>query len=279
MQISEQMWDNEKKLQVIAFFFSGKPLEGVGEAILVLSEKCRVGKSTITVQIASSIKMLGHKVGILDLDLCGPSIPVMVGVEGCDVLTNPDGTRKCCIINYYYKWKLHKVLYSNVLNNIGVSPCSFKVKSLTDNLKADLAFNWAADPTLRFTKFWVLGLRCKFNGGCLVIIIFVSAMIKQLLTNIAWDVDYLVINTPPGTSDEHISVMENIRDCPVKGAVLVTIPQMVAVDDFTRGLIFCRKNGIKDCSNIFATGRGQKLAEKFGVPFLGKAPIYPSLTK
>ncbi|KAL7635596.1 UNVERIFIED_CONTAM: hypothetical protein RMT77_014665 [Armadillidium vulgare] len=234
----------------LKIFSTGKPLDGVGEAILVLSEKCGVGKSTITVQIASSIKMLGHKVGILDLDLCGPSIPVMVGVEGCDVLTNPDG-----------KWIPVSV---NNDKNFSVISLAFFIDSKNDEV--------------------ICGGPKK------------NSMFKQLLTNIAWDVDYLVINTPPGTSDEQISVMENIRDCPVKGAVLVTIPQMVAVDDFTRGLIFCRRNGIKvlgiienmsgfecsncsDCSNIFATGRGQKLAEKFGVPFLGKAPIYPSLTK
>ncbi|RXG57600.1 Cytosolic Fe-S cluster assembly factor NUBP2, partial [Armadillidium vulgare] len=90
--------------------------------------------------------------------------------------------------------------------------------------------------------------------------------------------------------------MENIRDCPVKGAVLVTTPQMVAVDDVTRELTFCRRTGIKvlgiienmsgfvcpncsECSNIFATGGGQKLAEKYSVPFLGRVPIDPSLTK
>ncbi|KAB7504052.1 Cytosolic Fe-S cluster assembly factor NUBP2-like protein [Armadillidium nasatum] len=71
------------------------------------------------------------------------------------------------------------------------------------------------------------------------------AMINQLLTNISWDVNYLIINTPPGTSYEPISFMENIRDYPVKGAVLVTTPQMVAEDDVTRELTFCRRTGIK----------------------------------
>ncbi|KAB7505660.1 Cytosolic Fe-S cluster assembly factor NUBP2 [Armadillidium nasatum] len=229
---------------------SGKPLEGVGEAILVLSGKGGVGKSTVTVQIASSLKMLGHKVGILDIDLCGPSIPRMVGVEGCDVLTTPDG-----------KWIPVSV---NNDKNFSVISLAFFLDSKND------AVIWRGPKK--------------------------NAMIKQLLTNIAWDVDYLIIDTPPGTSDEHISVMENIRDCPVKGAVLVTTPQMVAVDDVTRELTFCRRTGIKvlgiienmsgfvcpncsECSNIFATGGGQKLAEKYSVPFLGKVPIDPSLTK
>ncbi|XP_042212135.1 cytosolic Fe-S cluster assembly factor NUBP2 homolog [Homarus americanus] len=121
-------------------------------------------------------------------------------------------------------------------------------------------------------------------------------MIKQLLTSIAWDVDYLIIDTPPGTSDEHISVMENMRSASVLGAVLVTTPQMVAVADVTREISFCRRTGINilgiienmsgfvcpncsECSNIFATGGGEQLADRAKVPFLGRVPIDPSLVR
>ena len=71
-------------------------------------------------------------------------------------------------------------------------------------------------------------------------------MIKLFLEDVYWDnLDYLIIDTPPGTSDEHISVMENIRSLPVLGAVLVTTPQAVAVGDVRREVTFCRKTGIR----------------------------------
>ncbi|XP_042242570.1 cytosolic Fe-S cluster assembly factor NUBP2 homolog [Homarus americanus] len=66
-------------------------LAGVGHTMLVLSGKGGVGKSTATVQLAFTLKKAGHRVGVLDIDLCGPSIPRMMGVEGRDVLTTPDG--------------------------------------------------------------------------------------------------------------------------------------------------------------------------------------------
>ena len=69
-------------------FFSEPVLQGVGQSLLVLSGKGGVGKSTATVQLALALKAAGHRVGILDVDLCGPSIPRMLGVEGKDVLTH-----------------------------------------------------------------------------------------------------------------------------------------------------------------------------------------------
>ena len=69
-------------------------------------------------------------------------------------------------------------------------------------------------------------------------------MIMQLLTKVCWSVDFLLIDTPPGTSDEHISVMENILNCTVLGAVMVTTPQMMSIDDVTRQLTFCRRTGL-----------------------------------
>ncbi|MCL4118650.1 UNVERIFIED_CONTAM: hypothetical protein GTU68_048888 [Idotea baltica] len=225
-----------------------KPLQGVGETILVLSGKGGVGKSTVSVQLATSLSALGHKVGILDIDLCGPSIPRMVGVEGQDVLTSPNG-----------KW-----LPISVGNrkNLSVMSLAFFLNSKND------AVIWRGPKK--------------------------NAMIKQLLTNVLWDIDFLVIDTPPGTSDEHISVMENLSECKVKGAVLVTTPQMVAVDDVTRELTFCRRTGINvlgvienmsgfvcpncsECSNILASGGGEQLAIQSKLPFLGRIPIEPAL--
>ncbi|KAK3892392.1 hypothetical protein Pcinc_003762 [Petrolisthes cinctipes] len=209
-------------------------LEGVGQTVLVLSGKGGVGKSTVTVQLASALRAAGHSVGVLDIDLCGPSIPRMLGLEGRDVLTTPQS----------------------------VISLAFFLDSKSD------AVIWRGPKK--------------------------NAMIKQLLTSIMWNVDYLIIDTPPGTSDEHISVMENLRSAAVLGAVVVTTPQMMAVGDVARELTFCRRTGINilgvlenmagfvcpncsECSNILATGGGEQLAVKAGVQFLGRVPIDPML--
>jgi Mrp family chromosome partitioning ATPase len=122
-----------------------------------------------------------------------------------------------------------------------------------------------------------------------------NAMIKQFLTDVSWlDRDILIIDTPPGTSDEHITVMENLRSVKVDGAILVTTPQAVAVGDVRREVTFCKKAKLKilgivenksgfvcpnckDCTNIFSKGGGQALAEHAKVPFLGAIPIDPNL--
>merc|ERR1711915_65615 len=126
-----------------------------------------------------------------------------------------------------------------------------------------------------------------------------NAMIKQFLTDVAWnDRDVLIIDTPPGTSDEHITVMEALKDAlvagEVEGAVLFTTPQAVAVGDVRRELTFCRKVGLKvlgivenmsgygcpncsECTNIFSSGGGKSLAEQVGITFLGTVPIEPKL--
>ncbi|KAK8391105.1 hypothetical protein O3P69_017036 [Scylla paramamosain] len=225
-------------------------LAGVGNTILVLSGKGGVGKSTAAVQLAATLRAKGHRVGVLDVDLCGPSIPRMLGVEGRDVLTTPEG-----------KWVPVSVDEEERLKVLSVA---FFLDSKND------AVIWRGPKK--------------------------NAMIKQLLTSVVWNVDYLIIDTPPGTSDEHISVMENIRQAPVLGAVLVTTPQMVAVDDVTRELTFCRRTGISilgiienmsgfvcptcsECSNILASGGGEQLAEKAKVTFLGRIPIDPTLSR
>ena len=102
-----------------------------------------------------------------------------------------------------------------------------------------------------------------------------NAMIKQFLTDVAWqDRDILIIDTPPGTSDEHITVMENLRSVKVDGAILVTTPQAVAVGDVRREVTFCKKAKLNilgiienmsgfvcpncnDCTNIFSKGGGK----------------------
>eukprot|EP01091_Cochliopodium_minus_P011281 TRINITY_DN3157_c0_g1_i1.p1 TRINITY_DN3157_c0_g1~~TRINITY_DN3157_c0_g1_i1.p1 ORF type:complete len:155 (-),score=49.86 TRINITY_DN3157_c0_g1_i1:8-472(-) len=115
------------------------------------------------------------------------------------------------------------------------------------------------------------------------------------MENVVWgDIDVLLIDTPPGTSDEHITVAQNISNQKFDGAVLVTTPQNVSVGDVRREITFCRKVGIdilgivenmsgfvcphcSDCTNIFSSGGGTELAKEQDIPFLGMIPIDPIL--
>jgi predicted RNA-binding Zn-ribbon protein involved in translation (DUF1610 family) len=124
-----------------------------------------------------------------------------------------------------------------------------------------------------------------------------TAMVRQFLTDVLWgEVDYLLIDTPPGTSDEHISLAEtllkNALPGQVAGAVVVTTPQAVATADVRKELNFCSKTGINvigvvenmsgfvcpncsKCTNVFSSGGGKVIAQEFNVKFLGSVPIDP----
>jgi len=124
-----------------------------------------------------------------------------------------------------------------------------------------------------------------------------TAMVRQFLTDVSWgECDYLLIDTPPGTSDEHISLAEtllkNALPGQVAGAVVVTTPQAVATADVKKELNFCVKTSINvlgvvenmsgfvcpncsECTNIFSSGGGKVMAQEFSVKFLGSIPIDP----
>lgn len=124
-----------------------------------------------------------------------------------------------------------------------------------------------------------------------------TAMVKQFLADVCWgDLDYLIIDTPPGTSDEHITVMENLKTAKCDGAIIVTTPQQVAIEDVRKEVTCCKKTGIPilgivenmsgfvcphctECSKIFSSGGGAALAEMAGVPLLGVLPIDPRVGK
>ncbi|XP_066239031.1 cytosolic Fe-S cluster assembly factor NUBP2 isoform X4 [Saccopteryx leptura] len=124
-----------------------------------------------------------------------------------------------------------------------------------------------------------------------------NALIKQFVSDVAWgQLDYLVVDTPPGTSDEHMAAVEALRPYSPLGAVVVTTPQAVSVGDVRRELTFCRKTGLRvigivenmsgficphcaECTNIFSRGGGEELARHAGVPFLGSVPLDPKLTR
>jgi len=225
-------------------------LAAVRHIILVLSGKGGVGKSTISMQIAVALRQAGHRVGLLDIDLCGPSIPKMLNVEGKDVHQCPQG------------WV---PVYVDDQQKLGVMSIGFLLQNKDD------AVVWRGPKK--------------------------TAMIKQFLNDVFWgELDYLIIDTPPGTSDEHIAVMENVRKYNPDGAVLVTTPQAVAVGDVRREATFCQKTGIPilgivenmsgfacphctECTNIFSSGGGEALAELCKVPFLGRVPLDPRLAE
>ncbi|KAL5475389.1 hypothetical protein EMCRGX_G025198 [Ephydatia muelleri] len=225
-------------------------LSNVKHVILVLSGKGGVGKSTVATQLALTLVQAGNKVGVLDIDLCGPSVPHMLNVEGHDVHQSSEG------------WV---PVYTDASQRLGVMSIGFLLQNKDD------AVVWRGPKK--------------------------NAMIKQFLTDVLWgDLDYLVVDTPPGTSDEHISVVENLSDLRPDGAVVVTTPQGVALADVRRELSFCVKLKLpilgvvenmsgyicphcKECSNVFSMGGGESLAEEFKVPFLGRLPLDARLTQ
>ncbi|KAL9703094.1 hypothetical protein quinque_006612 [Culex quinquefasciatus] len=221
-------------------------LDKIKHIILVLSGKGGVGKSTVSTQLALTLAESGHKVGLLDIDLCGPSVPFLLGLEGHDVHQCEQG------------WV---PVFSGADQRLAVMSIGFLLKN------RDEAVIWRGPKK--------------------------TAMIKQFLEDVAWDeLDYLVIDTPPGTSDEHITVMECLKGVNADGAIIVTTPQEMALEDVRKEVTFCKKTGIAilgivenmsgfvcpncaECTNIFSSGGGVALAELARVPHLGTLPIDP----
>ncbi|XP_016045912.1 cytosolic Fe-S cluster assembly factor NUBP2 isoform X2 [Erinaceus europaeus] len=225
-------------------------LAGVGRILLVLSGKGGVGKSTVSAELALALRHAGKKVGILDADLCGPSIPRMLRAQGRAVHQCDGG------------WV---PVFVDPEKSIALMSVGFLLE------KPDEAVVWRGPKK--------------------------SALIKQFVRDVAWGpLDYLVVDTPPGTSDEHMATVEALRPYSCLGALVVTTPQAVAVGDVRRELTFCRKAGLQvigvvenmsgfvcphctECTNVFSTGGGEELARHAGVPFLGSVPLDPTLAR
>lgn len=224
-------------------------LENVKHKILVLSGKGGVGKSTFTTLLAHAFSANpDSNVGIMDTDICGPSIPKMMGVEEETIHVSSAGWSPV--------W---------VTDNLSVMSIQFMLPNRDD------AIIWRG---------------AKKSG-----------LIKQFLKDVDWgDLDFLLVDTPPGTSDEHLSVNAFLGESGIDGAVVVTTPQEVALLDVRKEIDFCRKAGIKvlgivenmsgfvcpKCrheSQIFraTTGGGRGLAEELGLPFLGAVPLDPRI--
>ncbi|KAI9731309.1 MAG: cytosolic Fe-S cluster assembly factor nbp35 [Cirrosporium novae-zelandiae] len=224
-------------------------LSGIRHKLLVLSGKGGVGKSTFSAMLAYAFASdPDATVGLMDTDICGPSIPKMLGVEQETIHISNAGWSPV--------W---------VGENLSVMSVQFMLPNRDD------AVIWRGP---------------KKNG-----------LIKQFLKDVEWgDMDYLIVDTPPGTSDEHLSVNSYLKESGVDGAILVTTPQEVSLLDVRKEIDFCRKAGIKiigivenmsgfvcgKCKNVSqifkaTTGGARQLAKETGIPFLGAVPLDPRI--
>lgn len=234
---------------------TGEPilsLSKVKHIILILSGKGGVGKSSVTTQTALSLCGLGYKVGVLDIDLTGPSLPRMFGLESKSIFQSNEGWIPVPV-------EVHGSGYLSVIS------LGFLLNDRGNSVV------WRGPKK--------------------------TAMIKQFLTDVVWgDLDYLLIDTPPGTSDEHISIAKELRWSQPDGAIIVTTPQGVATSDVKKEINFCKKVDFKilgivenmsgfvcphcsECTNIFSSGGGKLLAQSFDVPYLGNIPIDPNFVE
>ena len=214
--------------------------------IMVLSGKGGVGKSTVTANVAIALAMEGKKVGILDIDFHGPSIPTLLKL-GRQQLQH-DG---------------ESLLPVELSGGLKVISLGFMLHDESE------AVIWRGP--------------MKMN------------VIKQLLTEVKWgELDYLIMDFPPGTGDEPLSVAQLLPES--DGAIIVTTPQNLSTIDVRKSINFCRKVNVpvlgvienmsgfvcpecKAVLDIFKTGGGEKMAGEMGVPFLGRIPIDPLIVE
>ena len=211
-------------------------IPGVKQTIAVASGKGGVGKSTVAVNIATALAQAGAAVGLLDTDVYGPSIPLMMGVHDKPLMRN----------NKIVPLEAHGV----TLMSIGFL------------LDPDKALIWRGP--------------------------LVAQLITQFLNDVDWgNLDYLVIDLPPGTGDVQLTLVQKI---PISGAVIVTTPQEVALVDAVKGLKMFQEvktpilgiienmsgfvcPGCGEVHDIFGSGGGKRTAERHGVELLGQIPI------
>ena len=219
-------------------------LKKIKNTIVVLSGKGGVGKSTVATNIAMSLSLKGFKTGLLDVDIHGPSIPTLLGLEG------------------------------KRMENEGSFMLPIKY---SDNLKIVSVGFMIEDPTSPIV--WRGPMKMGF--------------IKQMVSEVLWEqLDYLIVDCPPGTGDEPLSVIQTLGE--VTGAIIVTTPQKLAVVDVKKSVNFCKKLNTPilgvienmsgfvcpkcgDRVEIFKSGGGETMAHEMNVPFLGKIPIEASI--
>jgi ATP-binding protein involved in chromosome partitioning len=218
-------------------------LARIKNRILVFSGKGGVGKSTVAANLALDLSLRGLQVGALDVDIHGPNLAKMLGVEGKMIEITTDGIKPV-----------------PVSANLKLVSMSFLLR----------------DPDL--PVIWRGPMKMK--------------IIQQFLSDTEWgDLDWLVIDSPPGTGDEPLSVAQLI---PATAAVIVTTPQDVSVMDSRKAVLFAQKLNLKvlgiienmsgltcpHCGrpiDLFKVGGGERAAAELGVPFLGRIPIDPQI--
>ena len=223
-------------------------LPNVKNIIAVVSGKGGVGKSTVSANLAIALAQGGAKVGLMDADIYGPSVPMMFGVRGeRPKMTEVNG--KAMIVP---------------MEKYGI-------------------------------KFMSIGLLVNEKDAIVWRGPMASSAIRQFVTDVMWEeLDYLVIDMPPGTGDIHLTLVQTV---PVTGAVIVTTPQKIALADATKGLTMFQQPQINvpilgvvenmayfspeelpdKKYYLFGKDGGKKLAEKYEVPFLGEIPIVQSI--
>ncbi|MBI4209174.1 MAG: Mrp/NBP35 family ATP-binding protein [Deltaproteobacteria bacterium] len=216
------------------------PIPGVKNIIAVASGKGGVGKSTVAVNLAVALRELGYRIGIMDSDIYGPSLPIMMG--------------------------LHQRPLAQGNQIIPLEKDGMKLMSVGFLLDDKAPVIWRGP--------------------------MVTQMVQQFLRNVRWgDLDFLVIDLPPGTGDTQLTL---VQTCPLSGAIIVTTPQDVALVDARRGLeMFNKVNtrvlGIVEnmsyfhcphCggrTDIFGSGGGERVAAELGIPLLGEISLDPAI--
>jgi len=212
-------------------------VEGVRNIIAVSSGKGGVGKSTVAVNVAVSLALNGARVGLMDADVYGPNVPIMMGAS---------------------------------------------------NARPEVAVNKLVPIEAFGVRLMSMALLQPDDKPMIVRGPILHGLVKQFLSDVVWgELDYLIVDMPPGTGDVQLSLAQLV---PVQGAVLVTTPQDVAVADVRRALRMFETVAVPVLGivenmsyfvapdtgtryNIFGEGGGQKLAEAYGVPFLGTVPL------
>jgi ATP-binding protein involved in chromosome partitioning len=220
-----------------------QPLPGVRHVVAVGSGKGGVGKTTISVNLAVALARMGNKVGLLDADIYGPNVPLMIGTNATPKLV---GENRIVPLEQFGL----KVLSVGFLN------------------PGDKPLIWRG-PMLH-------------------------QILRQFLQQVEWgELDYLVIDLPPGTGDVAISLIQTV---PVSGAIVVSTPSDVALQDARKAIEMFRQVKVEilgivenmsfficpHCHteiDIFSTGGGERTATQFGVPFLGKIELDPDIRK
>ena len=214
--------------------------------ILVLSGKGGVGKSTVAVNLAVSLALSGKSVGLLDIDIHGPSIPKILNLEEKAIQAIGD-----------------TILPVEVTKNLKVMSIGFLLRGGND------AVIWRGP--------------MKYQ------------MIKQFLKDVDWGIlDFLVVDSPPGTGDEPLSIVQLLENA--DGAMIVTTPQEVALSDVRKCITFCGQLNLPvlgvlenmsgfvcpkcgEKTDIFKSGGSEIMAKQMHVPFLGRIPIDPQIVQ